>query len=169
MSRGHYFGYLLLHPVDTKYYRVRQLLDEFGYETSWGQRIVPMDDEKTDLGSIPALVWWVPGFARDRYARSYVIHDHNYWLRLFPRWFCDFILLGGLFVELKENASRIPKWWRWAYLIYNSAAAFIVFSFVRAFGWLAWYSKGRRHRLQDKARWTSRSSQNSVSSTTARC
>ena len=30
MSRGHYFGYLLLHPVDTKYYRVRQLLDEFG-------------------------------------------------------------------------------------------------------------------------------------------
>jgi hypothetical protein len=145
MRIGTFEGYLLLHPLNPRYYILHQIPGaQFAYRTSWGDLITPTHAMKTDLGSIPKWIWWIPGFDRDHYSRSYCIHDYNYWTRRYPRWYADWLLLECLFSEIDENMREWNKWARPFIRAISMTQALVIVLNVRCFGWAAWLRKGSR-------------------------
>jgi hypothetical protein len=79
----------------------------------------------TDFASVPRVLWWLlPPWGN--YGKAAVVHDLLYNLKVWSRGNCDHIFLEAMIDEGVSRKTRMT-----------------MYSFVRAFGWLAWNKKAR--------------------------
>lgn len=65
-------------PAGAVYWIRLSPISPLTYIRPTGEAIRPPDSYCTDMGSIPGPLQWVPGFAKDRFLLTYVMHDAAY-------------------------------------------------------------------------------------------
>lgn len=150
-SREHFTGHGELWPLpsDGKWWRKTRYEftnDERDPLTWHAQGLQARPDRhiaETDLGSIPRAVQIIPALSKDRYARSYIMHDSAY-------------LYGGWYVRQADGAFRFVRLSRaeadeWLYRGIRAeggreATARVVWCAVRAAGGLSWSGRDQAER-----------------------
>jgi hypothetical protein len=146
LLRDHYTGHGELWPLPsdgkwwrkTRYEFTNDAQDPLTWHAQGLQARPDRHIAETDLGSIPRVVQIIPALSKDRYARSYIMHDSAY-------------LYGGWYVRMADGAFRFVRLSRaeadeWLYrgIIAEGgsvATARTVWASVRAGGWCSWDAK----------------------------
>jgi hypothetical protein len=143
LLRDHYTGHGDLWPLPsdgrwwrkTRYEFTNDARDPLTWHAQGLQARPDRHIAETDLGSVPRIVQIIPALSKDRYARSYIMHDSAY-------------LYGGWYVRQADGAFRFVRLSRdeadeWLYrgIIAEGgrvATARTVWAAVRIGGRLSW-------------------------------
>jgi hypothetical protein len=146
LLRDHFTGHGELWPLPsdgkwwrkTRYEFTNDAVDPLTWHAQGLQARPDRHIAETDLGSVPRIVQIIPALSKDRYARSYIMHDSAY-------------LYGGWYVRQADGAFRFVRLSRaeadeWLYRGIlaeggSEATASVVWCAVRAAGAVAWDAK----------------------------
>lgn len=142
--RDHYTGHGELWPLPAsggKWWRktVYEFTNDATDPLTWhAQGLQARPDrhiERTDLGSIPRPVQAIPALSKDRYARSYILHDSAY---QYGGWYLR--LADGAFRFVRLSRAEADEWLYRGILAEEGsvATARVVWAAVRAAGRFAW-------------------------------
>lgn len=151
LLRAHFSGHgeLWPLPVDGKWWKktryefTNDATDPLTWHAQGLQARPDRHIAETDLGSIPRIVQIIPALSKDRYARSYIMHDSAY-------------LYGGWYVRMVDGAFRFVRLSRadadeWLYRGIRAeggseATAKTVWGAVRLAGGLSWDQRAQAER-----------------------
>jgi len=91
----------------------------------------------TDGGSVPAFIKGIPGFEHTRFARSYILHDSNYWHGHY--------FVGGLPVQCSRAMADKLMYRGIIAEGGNGLVAWTIWAAVRCGAWVVW----RRYRKEN--------------------
>lgn len=100
--------------------------------------------ERTDGGSIPRPLWWVPGLEPTRFLRSFIFHDSGY--------FHGGLWLDGAFVSMTRAEVDTVLYRGTRAEGGNKFVTGLIYNVVRGCGWVAWNHRTKHRAAEAKKR-----------------